>query len=202
MLKTSALRDRKTYILVGLLALLVIVNFREWNDSPAVQDPLKVKKSSAGPQMQTREDPLLLAELLNREMPAVSENVRNIFGFARAEAQAAAQAVEESQVVEPPSAICGNSNCEAGEDSVNCPTDCQPPPPPAPVITLRYIGFLLQSEGPVAFFTDGREVYIGRVNDVIANQYRVLKITEDTVELGLLDRDQRSTIRFQGNQGG
>ncbi len=79
--------------------------------------------------------------------------------------------------------------------------DCQPPPAPPAVIALRYIGYTSEPKGSVAFLTDGKEVYMGRVNDVIANQYRVLKITEDTVELGFLNNNQSSTIRFQGSQG-
>lgn len=34
----------------------------------------------------------------------------------------------------PPAPVCGNGECESGENSTNCPTDCPPPPPPPPTI--------------------------------------------------------------------
>jgi hypothetical protein len=109
----------------------------------------------------------------------------------------------QSEAVQPPPAVCGNQSCEEGEDYQNCPTDCAPPPPPPPPpIILRYIGYLSDPRGSVAFLTDGSSVFMGRVNDIIANKYRILKITEEDVELGYLNLNQSSTIRFEGNQGG
>lgn len=100
----------------------------------------------------------------------------------------------------PPDSVCGNKVCQPGESTENCPTDCGPPPPPqAPQINLKYIGYVKEGEDAVAFLTDGKEVYMGRLNDIIANRYKVLKITEEGVELGYVNLNQSKTIPFEGN---
>lgn len=99
----------------------------------------------------------------------------------------------------PPPPVCGDKKCEGSETWENCASDCDPPP--APEINLKYIGYLNDPDGPVSFLTDGKEVYMGRVNDIIANRYRVVRITEEGVELGYVDlkTGQNRTIPFQGN---
>ena len=195
-------RSRKFQILTGLLLLLVIVNVTEWRRSSQISTRTQKQKSTV--QNGEPDDPILLASKLREEKTEFQQEKRNIFTFLKG----GLSTEEESQIAAaqpppPPDPVCGNGICEEGEDLTNCEADCQPPPPPAPVITLRYIGYLSEPEGSVAFLTDGKEVFMGRVNDVVANQYRVLKITEDSVELGLLNQNnQSSTIRFQGNQGG
>lgn len=99
----------------------------------------------------------------------------------------------------PPPPVCGDKKCEGNENFTNCTADCEPPPPPE--ITLKYIGYLNDVKGAVAFLTDGKEVFMGRVNDIIANRYRVVNITEDGVELGYVNvkTGQSRKIPFQGN---
>ena len=193
------LRNRKIYILGVLLLLLIVVNLYERTKSStsAVRRPDK----RSGLQTPTQ-DPVLLADRLTAEKQEFDQEKRNIFTFFQAPPASAQSQIADVAPPPPPDPVCGNGVCEAGEDLMTCEGDCKPPPPPAPVISLRYIGYLNQAGGSVAFLTDGREVFMGRVNDVIANQYRVLKITEDSVELGFLNNNQSSTIRFQGNQGG
>ncbi|MCI0416867.1 hypothetical protein L0222_29205 [bacterium] len=195
-------RNRNFYILVGLVFALIVVNFRQWNSSSGVS--ARSREQNRVRSHGVSEDPLLISDKLKEEREPFDDVKRNIFSFFNPgpppptpEQIAAAQ-----EAARPPDPVCGNGGCEAGEDITNCPQDCTPPPPPVPQITLRYIGYLSEPKGPVVFLTDGKEVYMGRVNDVIANQYRVLKISEDSVELGFLDNNQSSTIRFQGNQGG
>jgi hypothetical protein len=100
----------------------------------------------------------------------------------------------------PPPPVCGDSKCEGTENFQSCPSDCDPPPPPE--ITLKYIGYLKDHIGDIAFFTDGKEVYMGRVGDIIANRYRIVNITEEGVELGYvnLKTGQSKTIPFSGNK--
>jgi len=202
MQRGDVFRDRKFYIFAGLVFILVVVNYRQW--SPASRVFARSREDKAVQSKSISPDPQLDADKLNDEKNEFKDVKRNIFSFFNpgpppptpAELKAAAEAAK------PPDPVCGNSACEAGEDLTNCPADCTPPPPPVPKINLRYIGYLSEPKGSVAFLTDGKEVYMGRVNDVIANQYRVLKISEDSVELGFLNNNQSSTIRFQGNQGG
>jgi len=195
-------RDRKIILLAVLIILLVVVNIRQWRPAggglPAAREKTRLTSGSI-----VEQDPTLMADQLKEPKVIFQEEKRNIFSFFQ-KAPPSPSRAEETPAVEAasPQAVCGNSVCEEGEDPTNCPTDCRQPPPPPPVITLRYIGYMSEPNGSVAFLTDGKEVYMARVNDVVANQYRVLKITEDIVELGLLNNNQSSTIRFQGNQGG
>jgi hypothetical protein len=100
----------------------------------------------------------------------------------------------------PPPPVCGDGRCEGSEAYTNCPSDCEPPPPPE--INLKYIGYLKEESGAVAFLTNGKEVFMGRVDDIIANRYRLVRITEDGVELGYvnLKTGQSRSIPFQGNK--
>jgi hypothetical protein len=193
-------RDRKFIVFAGLVLLLVLVNARQWGRGSGVSTNSKeVVRNQEKSTIQ--QDPILIADQLGVARPEFHEEKRNIFSFFQERPKEQAAAVEQTQSA-PPEAVCGNATCEGGEDPANCPTDCQPPPPPAPVVTLRYIGYMSESSGSVAFLTDGKEVFMARENDVVANQYRVLKITEESIELGFLNNNQSSTIRFQGNQGG
>jgi hypothetical protein len=100
----------------------------------------------------------------------------------------------------PPPPICGDKKCEGSETYQTCSSDCDPPPPPE--ITLKYMGYLTDHLGAVAFLTDGKDVYMGRVDDIIANRYRIIKITEEGVELGYvnLKTGQSKTIPFTPNK--
>ena len=204
MKRGNVFRDPKFIILAGLIVLLVVVNVRQWSPS-GLHQPQGHEKSTQRAKGSTEHDPILLADQLKDPRMEFRQEQRNIFSFLQQAPQPAAGTQAANTAPPPPQAVCGNNACEPGEDSTNCPTDCQPPPPPPPVINLRYIGYigyLSQSDGSVAFLTDGKEVYMARENDVVANLYRVVKITEDTVQLALLNNNQSSTIRFQGNQGG
>ncbi len=147
-------------------------------------------------------DPVSLFELLQQKPPEFESEKRDIFNFHQPPPPPApAPAAEDEQQAEmaeaQPDPVCGNQICEADENYENCPTDCQPPPPPD--IPLRYIGYLSEKEGAVVFLTDGKEIYMGRENDIIANRYRIQKITDQNVELGYLNLNQSRSIPFQGN---
>ena len=202
MKREELFRDRKVIVLAILILLVVVVNVKQWGPAGGAS-PVTKDKIARRTKVIADHDPTLISNQLEAPKLNFEQEKRNIFSFSQPAPVAQSQA-EPTEVAEatPPPAVCGNNSCEAGEDDTNCPTDCQPPPPPPPVVNLRYIGYMAEQNGSVAFLTDGKEVYMARVNDVIANQYRVLKITEDTIELGLLSNNQSSTIRFQGNQGG
>ena len=202
MKREKLFRDGKIIVLAILILLVVVVNVKQWGPAGGASFVSK-DKIAHRTKAAVAHDPILISNQLETPKLNFEQEKRNIFSFNQSVAPSPSQE-EPTEVAEttPPPAVCGNNSCEAGEDVTNCPTDCQPPPPPAPVVNLRYIGYMTEQSGSVAFLTDGKEVYMARVNDVIANQYRVLKITEDTIELGLLSNNQSSTIRFQGNQGG
>ena len=201
MKRGNVFRDRKLLLLAGLILLLVVVNLHQWGPGGGVLSRSGKEKTANHANTATEQDPILVADQLKTQQVIFEHEKRNIFSFFQK--SALPPAPEETTITEAvaPQVVCGNSACEEGEDPANCPTDCQPPPPPSPVIALRYIGYMSEAGGSVAFLTDGKEVFMARVNDVVANQYRVLKITDELVELGYLNNNQSSTIRFQGNQG-
>jgi hypothetical protein len=193
-------KDRKVLILIALLILITVTLYSQWNtgvprnnstSAPATQ----VRKRLSG----ASDDPEFLFSKLKDEHLVFDNEKRNLFDFYQppppppspAQQQAAAEEQQKPQVV------CGDQICQGEETYENCPTDCQPPPPPD--IPLRYIGYLAEEGGPVVFLTDGKEVFMGRENDVIANKYRILKITDQSVELGYLNANQSRSIPFQGN---
>ena len=143
-------------------------------------------------------DPSILVSKLNEKREEYDSGNRNLFVFFTPPPPPKL-AEKKEPVAPPPPPVCGDGRCEGGENYQNCESDCPPPPPPE--IALKFIGYLVDQNKAVAFLTDGKEVFMGRENDIIANKYRIIKITEDGVELGYLNLNtkQSRTIPFQGN---
>jgi hypothetical protein len=76
-----------------------------------------------------------------------------------------------------------------------------PGPPPVPPIPLRFIGIV---EAPraarLAALVDaaGRS-YHGAEGDIVAGQYRILKIGVESIEIAYLDGRGRQVIRLSGS---
>ncbi len=190
---------------------------------PVKQQPKVIKKTSVkGSQSKVQnpldtEDPDLLPQL-KKEARTFENEKRNLFAFfvppppppppppkpvcgdGKCNGTESHDTCESDCPPPLPPPICGDNKCEGGETYQNCPNDCDPPPPPE--ITLKYIGYLKDHLGEVAFLTDGKEVYMGRVDDIIANRYRVVSITEEDIELGYvnLKTGQSKTIPFTPNK--
>jgi hypothetical protein len=75
-------------------------------------------------------------------------------------------------------------------------------PPPPPPIPLKFIGIAEASTPSMRFavFVDstGREWH-GREGEVVAGQYRILKIGMESIEMAYLDGRGRQTIRLSGS---
>jgi hypothetical protein len=82
------------------------------------------------------------------------------------------------------------------------PIDTGPPPPPAPpAITLKYIGLLDVGAGEkVAVFSDCRSTMRGKEGEIIAGQYRLVKIGTESVVMEYVDGRGRQTIRQSGQE--
>src|SRR5262245_31609159 len=163
------------------------------------------------------EDPDLLPQL-QKEAPTFENEKRNLFAFfvqpppppppppkpvcgdGKCNGTETNDTCESDCPPPPPPPVCGDKKCEGGENYQSCPSDCDPPPPPE--ITLKYIGYLKDHLGDVAFLTDGKEVYMGRVGDIIANRYRIVKITEEGVAIGYVNfkTGQSNTIPYFVNK--
>jgi hypothetical protein len=192
--------DKKPLILIGLLVLIALVLYVQWSPSASHSSSTSASSSRATRKLSAEtSDPPFLFSRLNDPPQSFDSEKRNLFDFHEPPPPPAPSAAETQMAEEEqqPAAVCGDQICQPGETYENCPTDCQPPPPPD--IPLRYIGYLAENGGAVVFLTDGKEVYMGRENDVIANKYRILKITDQSVELGYLNANQSRSIPFQGN---
>jgi hypothetical protein len=73
-----------------------------------------------------------------------------------------------------------------------------PPPPPPPPIALKLIGLVQAAGGPVAVFSDGRDVFYGREGDVIEGRYKILKIGVESVEMSYVDGRGRQRLPLTG----
>lgn len=204
-------QDKKFFVLIGILILTAFVIVYQWDDSPVLSGGvaksstrLKTTGGLGALRGKAKEDPLsstdtvvFFSELQQKTAEFPGEK-RNIFSFYVPPPPPPSLAKVQNPPPPPPP-VCGDQSCQPGETYDSCPSDCPPPPPPP--IDLKYIGYLKELEGPIAFLTDGKEVFMGRVNDIIANKYRIIRITDDSVELGYvnLTTNQSKTIPFEGN---
>lgn len=78
------------------------------------------------------------------------------------------------------------------------------PPVPAgpPPITLKYIGLMegVPGQGRVAAFSDCRTTMRGREGEILAGQYRLVRIGVESVVLEYVDGRGRTTIRMSGQE--
>ena len=75
-------------------------------------------------------------------------------------------------------------------------------PPPPPPIPLKFIGIVeapAQSKRIAALVDSTGHAFQGREGDIVAGQYRVLKIGVESIEMAYLDGRGRQTIRLSGS---
>jgi hypothetical protein len=74
-------------------------------------------------------------------------------------------------------------------------------PPPPPPIPLKYIGLLEGLPGgKIAAFSDCRTTMRAREGEIIAGQYRLVRIGTESVVLEYLDGRGRTTVRQSGQE--
>ena len=74
-------------------------------------------------------------------------------------------------------------------------------PPGPPPIPLKYIGFFEQRGGvKIAAFSDCRMTMRGREGEIIAGQYRLVRIGVESVVMEYVDGRGRTTIRQSGQE--
>jgi hypothetical protein len=70
-----------------------------------------------------------------------------------------------------------------------------PPPPPPPVIPLKFYGFASKpGEAKKIFLSNGDDVFIGAEGEVINRRYRIVHITNSSVEIEDILNNNRQTI--------
>jgi hypothetical protein len=78
-------------------------------------------------------------------------------------------------------------------------------PPPPPPIPLKYIGLMegvpgVPGPGKVAAFSDCRTTMRAREGEIIAGQYRLVRIGVESVVLEYVDGRGRTTVRMSGQE--
>jgi hypothetical protein len=75
-------------------------------------------------------------------------------------------------------------------------------PAQPPAIPLKYIGLMegVPGQGKVAAFSDCRTTMRGREGEIIAGQYRLVKIGVESVVVEYVDGRGRTTIRMSGQE--
>jgi len=205
--KRSGRRDPKVYVLIAIAVLAVgsiaYQTFRPRTPEAVSSAPsLKPVKSGPGGKMVdpiNSTDEALNFEVLNEAPVVFNAEARNVFSFHVAAPAPTPQQLanaggpgQEGEATPPPpppppAPVCGDGTCNGGERYETCPADCPPVLQPITLKYIGYIGYAKETSGPVAFLTDGKEVFMGKVNDVIANKYKVISITDQSVELGYVN---------------
>jgi hypothetical protein len=82
------------------------------------------------------------------------------------------------------------------------PVEVPSGPPQPPPIPLKYIGLMegVPGQGKVAAFSDCRTTMRGREGEIIAGQFRLVKIGVESVVLEYVDGRGRTTIRMSGQE--
>jgi hypothetical protein len=176
-------RKRKQLILLGvLLVVLAVTVYYSWLPVGTTGRTAFTSNERGARQAKAERVPVTAPdvnlEALAAERPKPGPSSRNLFRF-RPPPPPKAPPPAPPAVFVPPAAIG------------------PPPPPPVPPIPLKLVMTFTQGSGQrVATLTDafGRQSS-GKEGDAIEGRYRILRITESSVELAYLDGRGRQTIR-------
>ncbi len=177
----------RPWLLVAL-AVVVAVALISWLPGKSAGPPQRPSNPRATPRARTVDnvqpaDLDVHLESLNEPRPDAESSERNPFRF----------------YVKPPPPAPPPTEGGGG------PPPPPPPPPPVetgpPPITLKYIGLLDVGGGEkVAAFSDCRSTMRGKEGEIIAGQYRLVKIGNESVVMEYVDGRGRQTIRLSGQE--
>jgi hypothetical protein len=128
-------------------------------------------------------------DALKEERPQASAVDRNPFKFY----------VKPAPPPPPPSKTGRGDNGAGIPQPAPVPVDTGPPPPPK--IPMKFFGIIEPKPGDkVATFSDCRTTTYGREGDIIAGQYRLVRVGVESVVMEYLDGRGRETIRLSGQE--
>ena len=178
--------DRRRQIVLAVLAVVLAgLLYRAWPRTAAPVPSASNPRSAARPG-QTAEvaAPDVHLEALEAERPKPSGQTRNLFRFGRIERP------RETAVTPPPT--------PAPVPSTAKPTAAGPPP-----IPLRFVGTMNVGGRMMAVLSDAsglqRNPVYGFEGDTILGQYRLVRVSAESIEMTYLDGRGRQTIRFSGS---
>src|ERR1700733_1772 len=169
--------------LVGVLVVLAIVSGLIWyfntRDTSSASAPVSVDGNYVP---MTGDNPSLHLEQLEAlQHVEYKGSHRNIFSETPPPRIPTAKEIAEAQKNAPP---------------IMPP---QPAPPPPVQVDVKFYGYIddARTGARRAFFTDGENIYIAGIGDMLENRLRVTKIGNDTVELMEVSSSRRTTIPIE-----
>jgi hypothetical protein len=185
--------NRKQVIILAVLGGVALLSlaYQFWPSSEVTASPTPVattttarpatRRTASGkivPIVEPRLDPTLDLNLLTQsEEIKYSGNGRNIF--------------VEGSVATIPKPLHNGSSDHDKKASVYIP----PPAPAPPPITLRFFGFASKPGEPKRIFlSQGEDVFIAGEGDIVDRRYRVLHITNTSVEMEDVINNNRQSI--------
>jgi hypothetical protein len=193
---------RQRQLIVGAVAL-GLVTFAVWRFSGnQARTPPKTiasgggaetvatapKRSEAGTTL-----PTVTMDLLDVRRPEPTEGGRDLFRFGTRREQPEA----DDQASGPGGRRAAASAAQRSGPGVGADPSAPAPPPPIP---LKFIGVVRQQSGStvIAVLSDSGGVYYGREGDVIEGRYRIIRISDEVIEMTYVDGRGRQTIRLSG----
>jgi len=175
-------------VLIALAAVLALA-LVWWVTSGNPAAPTSVPSNPRSPAAQTSaragsEELTVRLDALKQPRPSAEGGTRNPFRF-----------YTPPPPPPPPEVATPVPALPPVEDAPTGPA--QPPP-----IPLKYIGLMegVPGQGKVAAFSDCRTTMRGREGEVIAGQYRLVKIGVESVVVEYVDGRGRTTIRMSGQE--
>jgi hypothetical protein len=192
--EASAPPGRPRPWLLGVLALAVVLALVSWlapgKSAAPAPGPSIPRTPASAKTVETVEPGDLDVRLgeLKQPRPGTESSERNPFRF------------YVKPAPPPPVVPKGEGNGRGGPPPPPiAPVPAEPPGPPP--IPLKYIGDLeVPGVGKVAAFSDCRSTMRGREGEIIAGQYRLVRIGVESVVMEYVDGRGRITIRKSGQE--
>ena len=123
--------------------------------------------------------------------PPPSASERDAMRRARLAEEAARKKAEEDRLRRQRLAAerqKGNLKRSSAPQYVAPPRSQAPPaPPPPPAVTFKFIGYMGPTENKIAVLVDGEDFYLGRVGEVVNEEFRIVEIGFEWVQVGYTD---------------
>jgi hypothetical protein len=180
--------ERQRQVALGVvLVMLASVLYREFFTSSTASDGSPSTSNGSARAARIKEPPATAPDVhlraLDDERPKPISGDRNLFRF---------------KPKPPPPAPPAPPQIVRTAPAPIVPTG----PPPLPAIPLKFIGIVeapTQSKRIAAFVDSTGHSFQGREGEVVAGQYRILKIGVESIEMAYLDGRGRQTIRLSGS---
>ena len=176
---------RRQIVLAVLVVVLALVLYRAWPRTAGPAAGTSNPRGAARPG-QTAEPaaPDVKLEALQAERPKPTGPTRNLFRFGR---------TETARTAPPPVTTAPPATTRPA------PTTAAGPPP----IPLKFVGTMQVGGRIMAVMSDAsglqRSPVYGFEGDTILGQYRLVRVSAESIEMTYLDGRGRQTIRFSGS---